>query len=100
MLSEFAVIINLGIVISAVIGILAYFNQREKARMSDFSLQRQSDEKQNTEIELLKLRVNNVEKNSKELKDEILQKVDKVDHKVDDMKQLLITILTKQSDNG
>lgn len=98
MSAEFVLIANFISVIGAVIGIIAYFRSREAARMKEFSKQLELDALQDQEILLLKQRTDYIERDTKQLKDEILIRQERVENKVDDLKMLIIQQLTKRDD--
>lgn len=88
-------IVTLGGLVIGVLTILGYFKSKEKENIKAITLQRDADEKQNQEIALLKQRVGTIESNAKELKGEIMEKVERVETKVDDLKHMLIEYFTK-----
>lgn len=84
----------IGTVVGAVIVVITYFNKKEKDRLQELGIQKDQDKKQDQDIALLKQRIDAIESNTKELKSEILNKVDKIDTKVDDLKQMILEVLT------
>lgn len=89
-------IITLGGLIAGFLGILGYFKSKEKDNIKAITDQRMADEMQNQEIALLKQRVSTLESNSKELKGEVIDKIEHIDSKVDDLKRMLIEFFTKK----
>lgn len=88
-------IVNVVALVSAILGILSYVKSRDKDNIKSFQEQTQKDEEQNKKIALLEQKVNYLDSNTKELKTEIIEKVTKVDSKVDDLKYMLIEFLAK-----
>lgn len=88
-------IVNVVAVVSGVLGLFSYVKSREKDNLKSFQEQAQKDEEQNKSIALLKQKVEYLDSNTKELKTEIIEKVNKVDSKVDDLKYMLIEFLAK-----
>lgn len=88
------VVLSIGSVIIGVLVILGYFKTKEKDRIAEMTAQREADERQNQKIAILEQRVTYIESNAKELKGEILEKVEKLDTKVDDLKHMLIKFFT------
>lgn len=89
-------VVTLGGLVIGVLTILGYFKSKEKENIKAITLQRDADEKQNQEIALLKQRVSTIESNAKELKGEIMEKVERVETKVDDLKHMLIEFFTRK----
>lgn len=89
-------IVNVVALVSAILGILSYVKSRDKDNIKSFQEQAQKDELQNKDIALLQQKVGYLESNTKELKNEIIEKVSKVDSKVDDLKYMLIEFLAKK----
>lgn len=89
-------IVTLGGLVIGVLTILGYFKSKEKENIKAITLQRDADEKQNQKIALLEQRVGTIESNAKELKGEIMEKVERVETKVDDLKHMLIEFFTRK----
>jgi len=92
---EIQSVITLCVLIGGFITILGYFKSKEKDNIKSITEQRDADEKQNQKIALLEQRVGSIESNAKELKGEIIDKVERIDSKVDDLKHMLIEFFTK-----
>ena len=88
-------IVTLGGIVIAVLTILGYFKSKEKETIAAITDQRTADEKQNQKIALLEQEVTNLKANAKEIKGEVIDKIEHIDSKVDDLKRMLIEFFTK-----
>lgn len=88
-------VVNIVAIVSGVLGLYSYIKGISKDNKESFMEQAQKDEEQNKAIALLKQKVDYLDSNTKELKTEIIEKVNKVDSKVDDLKYMLIEFLAK-----
>ncbi len=88
-------VINLGSIIIGLLVIYGYIKKGEKTSVEEMAAQKTIDEMQNQKLALLEQRLTIVESNTKEIKSEIIEKVDRVNSKVDDLKYMLIEFLAK-----